>query len=521
MDLVDWEHRFGQEDWREWRRYLEAIETTESGMRNAWALNILCDLCDQCGCSAHPESLPTDTQVLRTALEVVLQGKSKQLFAVALKMLRRMLGSNPKCTHLLDIFPRHRQTEVIDPVLRQRKVITEDAIPKRITGWVREIFNEILLHDASATWRTSRSANQNFHLIHRFLRATGFLESDSSESFKAKLSMLGADQIIRTCQEFSDKFCFTSSSARRYLVVFNHIFHRVWAIMKTPIRYPMKKRKIYHLAELDERLSSYTSSTASTQRGARHQDYFNEVELSKLRQAASQGRNPKQDTLIIVLLQTTGLRRSGLLNIKTESIAGKGEGTGRWIASHFGVTLTKGSRMHKFMIHPAAARAIEDWLNSAEVEGGRPRCPSPYLFPSRTKDNGQLSHSELRRIFLTICKKAGFEGDPRCHLHAMRHSFAHSLENTGNTTKAISVALGHRSTAVTEAVYLRDTTEQICKTITNPSSWVDEKDDSAVSTHSVEQKASGPPPAKERKKEKASCRELAQKAKQLLEMARQ
>lgn len=143
----------------------------------------------------------------------------------------------------------------------------------------------------------------------------------------------------------------------------------------------------------------------------------------------------------------------------------------RWVALSTGNTLTKGLHTQPFRIHSSLRTHAEAWLNTDEKDGGRPRGPSPFLLPSAQTDNGQMSPSTLGRIFTDICKAAGFGGDPRVHPHAMRHSFAHSLARQGNSAKQISIALGHRSTQVTNDVYLRDNVERGCQGMVLPTHW--------------------------------------------------
>ena len=143
----------------------------------------------------------------------------------------------------------------------------------------------------------------------------------------------------------------------------------------------------------------------------------------------------------------------------------------RWVSLSRSRTLTKGLVTHPFRVQGVLRQCVEKWLNTPENEGGRPTGPSPFLLPSATADNGQMSPSTLTRIFADICDRAGFRGDPRAHLHAMRHSSAHRLARQGNQPKQISVFLGHKSVAVTTEVYLRDDVETVYSEITLPNEW--------------------------------------------------
>ena len=161
----------------------------------------------------------------------------------------------------------------------------------------------------------------------------------------------------------------------------------------------------------------------------------------------------------------------GVLNILIHEIAERGDTTGRYVALPFGRTLTKGRKFHRFLVTPALRVCLETWLNTPEERGGRPQGPSPFLFPSSSADNGQMSTATLTRIFKSICQRAGLSDDARAHLHAMRHSCAHTLSGHGNTTQQISLVLGHESTTITEKVYLRDTVDRVCTTMNLPDAW--------------------------------------------------
>jgi integrase len=335
-----------------------------------------------------------------------------------------------------------------------------------------DLFREILDHDASATWRTSKTANQSLNMIHKFLRCSGLLDAPSLEVFHDTRSKLTTESIQELCRAFTDRFCVTGASARRYVCVMNHIFCNVWSMLPKKISVPMRKRKIVTLSEMEDRLSQSTraGNSVSGDRDDRG-DYFNNEEVKKITDAASRGPNRVRDTLLVSLLETTGLRRMGVLNILIRDVADTGDDSGRWVALTSGKTLTKGAKYQPFKIHGVTRIRLEEWLNTPEEEGGRPRGPSPFLFPSATMDNGQMSTSTLTKIFKDICTRAGFEGDPRAHLHAMRHTYAHMLKAKGNNVKQISVSLGHASVQVTDSVYLRDTFDQGVAGLVIPEHW--------------------------------------------------
>lgn len=256
-------------------------------------------------------------------------------------------------------------------------------------------------------------------------------------------------------------------------MVINHAFHRVWGILPNKACKHTRKRKIVHLEDVADQYLSASTASGSGREDSR-MDYFTEAELKVIRDAAGTGPDAIRDSLIVCLLETTGLRRTGVLNIQTRDVADTSDHTGRWVALFSGCTLTKGRKQHRFMLHATLRRCIEAWLNTPECEGGRPVTPSPFLLPSQKRDQGQMSTTRLSNIFKCVCERAGFAPtDRRCHLHAMRHSCAHFLQKQGNTAKQISLVLGHASSKITEDVYLRDNVERAVQNMKVPEAWTD------------------------------------------------
>ena len=169
-----------------------------------------------------------------------------------------------------------------------------------------------------------------------------------------------------------------------------------------------------------------------------------------------------------------GMRRRGLLNIKVPDVAQRND-DGKWVADIGGRTIEKGRKNRTFPIFPGVRILLEKWLNTSEVEGGRPHSPSPYLFPSEKTDNGQMSVSTLDRLFRKLCQECNIEKS-MSHPHILRHSCAHRLLEMGNTSRQIAAYLGHSSASTTEKYYLRDTTENITSTMNLP--WADPKKES-------------------------------------------
>ena len=96
---------------------------------------------------------------------------------------------------------------------------------------------------------------------------------------------------------------------------------------------------------------------------------------------------------------------------------------------------------------------VYDWLAKS-----RPADTSPYLFPGRS--SGHISTDAIRHIFKDACQRAGLNGK-EFHPHALRHSFAHLLLETGNSVDVVSKCLNHASSSVTEKFYLKESAAQV------------------------------------------------------------
>ena len=57
------------------------------------------------------------------------------------------------------------------------------------------------------------------------------------------------------------------------------------------------------------------------------------------------------------------------------------------------------------------------------------------------------------------------------HPHALRHSYAHILLNSGNSVDIVSKLLGHSSSSTTEKFYLKETASDVAERANIP--WLD------------------------------------------------
>ena len=155
--------------------------------------------------------------------------------------------------------------------------------------------------------------------------------------------------------------------------------------------------------------------------------------------------------LIFMLMITTGIRIGGLTNIHTTRVA-KVE-RNQWVANDSGRTICKGNKIYRFVLSPDVKYLVANWL-----QNHRPADPTPFLFPGR--DGGKISTATVRMYFHAICLKAGLQGE-QFHPHALRHSFAHILLESGNNSAVVASLMNHSSSATTEKFYLRESAEQV------------------------------------------------------------
>lgn len=168
------------------------------------------------------------------------------------------------------------------------------------------------------------------------------------------------------------------------------------------------------------------------------------IELECIHSAACENQ---RDELIFMLLITTGMRIGGLANLKIENIC---DVVGKDIViKERGVTLEKFSKWFSFVISPKVSTLLINWIKYS-----REASKSPYLFPGKTSED-HLSTHHLRECFNNIIKRSGLVGK-HLHPHALRHSFAHMLLESGNDIECVSKIMGHSSSKTTSQFYLKE-----------------------------------------------------------------
>ena len=167
--------------------------------------------------------------------------------------------------------------------------------------------------------------------------------------------------------------------------------------------------------------------------------------------------------LIFMLLLTTGMRVGGLVNIKTENVLNYiGDSID---VKNTGRTIEKGNKWFSFVLNTKVKELIYKWVTSE-----RKSVNSDYLFPSRNGSRPNITTGTVRKMFTSVCEDAGLKGT-HLHPHALRHSYAHILLNSGNSVDIVSKLLGHSSSSTTEKFYLKETASDVAERANIP--WLD------------------------------------------------
>ena len=161
-------------------------------------------------------------------------------------------------------------------------------------------------------------------------------------------------------------------------------------------------------------------------------------------------RDAKHELLFLLMI-TTGLRIGATAQILIRNVADV-SATEIKVRPQ-GRTKEKGNKGVTFVMTEKVQAKVHDWLAKS-----RPADTSPYLFPG--KCSGHISTDAIRKIFKDACQRAGLSGK-KFHPHALRHSFAHLLLETGNSVDVVSKCLNHASSSVTEKFYLKESAAQV------------------------------------------------------------
>jgi integrase/recombinase XerD len=164
----------------------------------------------------------------------------------------------------------------------------------------------------------------------------------------------------------------------------------------------------------------------------------------EIKKMIDSARNRKHK-LMIMLLYSSGLRLSELLNLKVTDLE-FGEKIG-WVRSG------KGAKDRLFLLSERLIEELKDYLQDKKN--------SDYVFTGR---NGRMTPRNVQKIIKKIARDAGVEKD--VHPHILRHSFGTHLLEDGVDIRKIQELLGHANLSTTQ-IYTHVTSEEL-KKIKNP-----------------------------------------------------
>jgi hypothetical protein len=179
------------------------------------------------------------------------------------------------------------------------------------------------------------------------------------------------------------------------------------------------------------------------------------ISTEDLQKIYEEAKKRLPDELMYMTLITTGVRIGGYTRIQTKNVADVKDN--QYCIKETGRTLEKGNKWFSYAMSPRVRALVYRWLTEQ-----RPADPSPYLFPSVSVDGVPISTETVRDRFNALCKAAGLVGR-EFHPHALRHSYAHILLETGNDVQTVSRLLGHASASTTEKFYLKESASQVAE----------------------------------------------------------
>jgi type 1 fimbriae regulatory protein FimB len=157
-------------------------------------------------------------------------------------------------------------------------------------------------------------------------------------------------------------------------------------------------------------------------------NFLTEPEMSRLLQAAKQGRYGIRDYALLLVGYRHGLRVSELVGIRLDHL--------RVDEGKLWVKRLKGSLDTDQPMQGETLRAARAWLRIRE---GMRWHNLPWLFVS---ERGAMSRKAVNYL---IAKAAQDAGMPHVHPHMLRHSCGYALANKGTDTRLIQDYLGHRN----------------------------------------------------------------------------
>ena len=174
-----------------------------------------------------------------------------------------------------------------------------------------------------------------------------------------------------------------------------------------------------------------------------------------------------RDELMVLLMATTGIRVGGLSNLMVHNVC---KTIGRDVVINENAkTIEKGGKWFSFVLTPNTKLLLHKWITENR------KAHSQYLFPGR--GDNPITTNRIGKIIKELGERAGVTG-PHVHPHALRHTFAHLLLESGNDPGLVSKMMGHSSSRTTEMYYLKESAVEASKRCNIPWLVKDKKQDS-------------------------------------------
>lgn len=162
------------------------------------------------------------------------------------------------------------------------------------------------------------------------------------------------------------------------------------------------------------------------------------------------------DELMFLTLLSTGMRVGAFRKMKCTQVADIV--SGKWVAREVGRVLEKNAKLVSFNMTERVRHLLSLWLNKHRPTYSGSVCE--YVFPGRSGVS-HASYFSFRVRFASMCRRAGVREARCCHLHALRHTYAHIMSELGNSTEVISKLLNHNNASTTQQYYLRESAAEI------------------------------------------------------------
>jgi type 1 fimbriae regulatory protein FimB len=156
-------------------------------------------------------------------------------------------------------------------------------------------------------------------------------------------------------------------------------------------------------------------------------NFLTEAEMTRLLQAAKQGRYGVRDYALLLLGYRHGLRVSELVGLRLDHL--------RLAEGRLWVARLKGSRATDQPLQGDTLRAVRAWLRARDRMRGK---DLPWLFLS---ERGAMSRKAVNYLIATAGVRA--ELPLHVHPHMLRHSCGYALANKGTDLRTIQDYLGH------------------------------------------------------------------------------